>query len=82
MNRQFYRSALRNIDKQLSVWGKYAEKLSQARVNAPTKAKQAEVETSLMVLSRQIYKLLADRKKLVMEWESTNHKEERPSDEQ
>ena len=75
MNRQFYRSALRNIDKQLSVWGKYAEKLSQARVNAPTKAKLAEVETSLMVLSRQIYKLLADRKQLVMDMES-NKKEQ------
>ena len=71
MNRNYYRSQLRKIDKQLSIWKKYAEKLSLARANAPTKDLQAQTSTSLMVLSQEIYKLLAKRKELVMYMEAT-----------
>ena len=79
MNRQNYRFKLRKIDKQLSIWKKYAEKLSQARATAPTKDLQAQTSTSLMVLSQEIYKLLAKRKELVMYMESTK-KVTSPSD--
>ena len=79
MNRQTYRSKLRQIDKQLSIWKKYAERLTLARANAPTKALQAQTETSLMVLSQEIYKLLGKRKELVMYFESTKIKAS-PSD--
>ena len=79
MNRQHYRSQLRKIDKQLSIWKKYAERLTLARANAPTKALRAQTETSLMVLSQEIYKLLGKRKELVMYMESTK-KAASPSD--
>ena len=70
---------MRQIDKQLSIWKKYAERLSLARATAPTKALQAQTETSLMVLSQEIYKLLGKRKELVMYMESTKIKAS-PSD--
>ena len=79
MNRQQYRRHLREIDKQLAIWDKYANRLSFARVNAPTEKLRLEAETSLMVLSQQIYKLLNKRKDLVMFMESTKHTEVHPS---
>jgi len=74
MNRQTYRRHLRDIDKQLAIWDKYANKLSLARVNAPTEKLKLDAETSLMVLSQQVYKLLNKRKDLVMFMESTKSK--------
>ena len=82
MNRQTYRRHLRDIDKQLAIWDKYANRLTLARVNAPTEKLRLEAETSLMVLSQQVYKLLNKRKDLVMFMESTRQKEARPSDAQ
>ena len=79
MTRQYYRSELRKIDKQLDIWQKYAQKLSQARATAPTKAKLLETETSLMVLSQEIVKLFKKRKQLVLYVEATK-KAVSPSD--
>ena len=81
MNRQRYRFAIRELDKQLAKWDKYAQKLNIARATAPTKKLRLDAETSLMVLSQQVYKLLEQRKSLVMSFEATKSTV-RPSDAQ
>jgi len=81
MNRQQYRKVLREIDKQLSIWGKYMQKLSISRANAPTQKLRTDAATSLMVLSQQVYKLLLKRKNLVLMNEATKSKAH-PSDEE
>jgi len=81
MNRQNYRKTLRDIDKQLSKWATYAEKLKRAIATAPTEKLKADSQTSLMVLSQQVYRLLMKRKQLVMENEATKSAKH-PSDEE
>ncbi len=66
MNRQRYRFAIRELDKQLKKMGEYAQKLNVARAIAPTDALRVKAENSLMVLSQQVYELLNRRKSLVM----------------